>query len=187
MFGDAKSTGGWERGEGVDPSPLPMTPGDVERNWERLKVQEGASRSPVEGIPTALPALAYSQLMQDRVSKVGFEWDNVSGVLDKLDEEIKELKIAPNDEERAKEFGDVLFSIVNLARWLGIHAEDALRQANARFQIRYTTMEGLACQHGLDFPQLSLEDKEKLWQEAKGVQEEQSGDRDDNEPNSGPF
>ena len=142
---------------------------EVERNWEVLKRQEGTVRSPVEGIPRELPALAYAQLMQDRVSRVGFEWDDVSGVLDKVAEEIDELKRAADDSERAQEMGDLLFTMVNLARWMGIHSEDALRQANARFQGRYTTMERLASERGRDFPQLSLEEKEALWQEAKRV------------------
>ena len=142
---------------------------EVERNWDRLKEQEGARLSPVDGIPRELPALAHAQLMQDRVSRVGFEWEDVSGVLDKLVEEVNELKEAPNDEEKAKEMGDLLFSVVNLARRLGIHAEDALRRANTRFQGRYTTMESLAAESGLDFPVLLLEEKEKLWQEAKRV------------------
>ena len=140
---------------------------EVERNWERLKEQEGARRSPVEGIPKDTPALAYAQLIQDRVSRVSFEWDDVSGVLDKLVEEVGELKAASSDGEKALEMGDLLFTIVNLARWMGIHAEDALRQANARFQRRYTTMERLASERGLDFRRLPLEEKEALWQEAK--------------------
>ena len=142
---------------------------EVERNWEKLKEQEGGRKSPVDGIPKDLPALAYAQLMQDRVAKRGFEWDDISGVLDKVVEEVNELKNAPSDEERAKEMGDLLFTMVNLARWLGIHAEDSLRQGNARFRQRYTTMESLAVERGLDFPQLSLGEKEKMWQEAKGL------------------
>ena len=143
---------------------------EVERNWERLKEQEGARSSPVEGIPKDMPALAHAQLMQDRVSRVGFEWDDVSGVLDKLVEEVGELKAASSDGEKTIEMGDVLFTIVNLARWMGVHAEDALRQANLRFQRRYTTMERLASERGLDFPRLPLEKKEALWQEAKRVE-----------------
>ena len=140
---------------------------EVERNWERLKEKERGRKSPVDGIPKDLPALTYAQLMQDRVAKRGFEWDDISGVLDKVVEEVNELRSAPSDEERAKEMGDLLFTIVNLARWLGIHAEDALRQGNARFQRRYTAMENLAVERDLDFPQLSLDEKEKMWQEAK--------------------
>ena len=144
-------------------------PREVERNWEALKAQEGPGRSPAEGIPRELPALAYAQLMQDRVSKVGFEWEDVSGVLDKVSEEVDELRNASGQDEKTGEIGDLLFSIVNLARWLGIHAEDALCQANTRFQVRYMTMEKLASERGLGFPQLPLEEKEKLWQEAKGL------------------
>ena len=142
---------------------------EVERNWEKLKLQEGVRKSAVEGIPRELPALAYAQLMQDRVSKVGFEWDDVSGVLDKVTEEANELRNATTDEERAEELGDLIFTVVNLGRWLGIHAEDALRQANGRFQTRYTIMERLAEERGLDFPGLPLDGKEALWQEAKRV------------------
>ena len=140
---------------------------EVERNWEKLKEQEGVKRSPVEGIPKELPALAYAQLMQDKVARVGFEWEEISGVLDKVTEEVKELQEATDDEHRANELGDLLFSVANLARWLGIHAEDTLRQGNARFQRRYTTMEALAAGRGLDFAALPLEEKEQLWQEAK--------------------
>ncbi len=145
---------------------------EVERNWERLKEAERGRKSPVDGIPKDLPALTYAQLMQDRVAKRGFEWDDISGVLDKVVEEVNELKSAPGDEERAKEMGDLLFTIVNLARWLGIHAEDALRQGNARFRRRYTAMENLAVERGLDFPQLSLDEKEEMWQEAKRLTED---------------
>lgn len=147
---------------------------EVERNWERLKEEERGRKSPVDGIPKDLPALTYAQLMQDRVAKRGFEWDDISGVLDKVVEEVNELKSAPGDEERAKEMGDLLFTIVNLARWLGIHAEDALRQGNARFRSRYTAMENLAVERGLDFPQLPLDEKEEMWQEAKRLTEDQS-------------
>ena len=142
---------------------------EVERNWERLKREEGNSQSPVEGIPGQMPSLAYAQLMQDRVSKAGFEWEDISRVLVKVAEEVAELERAESPEEKAREFGDLLFSLVNLARWREIHAEDALRQANHRFQQRYLTMESLATQRGLDFVSLPLKEKEKLWQEAKGL------------------
>ena len=143
--------------------------GEVERNWDRLKQQEAPAKSPADEIPKELPALAYAQLMQDRVGRVGFEWEDVSGVLDKVAEEVNELNSAPSDEERAQELGDLLFTIVNLARWLNIHAEDALRQANSRFQRRYVTMERLAAERCLDFRELPLEKKEDLWQEAKAL------------------
>ena len=147
---------------------------EVERNWEQIKAQErrakGESKSPVEGIPNGLPALAYAQLMQDRVGQAGFEWDDVSGVLDKILEEVAEFKAAADPEEKVHELGDLLFSMVNLTRWAGAHAEDVLRQANQRFERRYLSMEALAAERDLDFTGLPLELKEELWQEAKRLE-----------------
>ena len=158
VFGDAKVTDARE----------------VERNWEKLKEaekgQEGDKKSPVDGIPKDLPALTYAQLMQDRVGRAGFEWEDISCVLDKVVEEVEELRQAANREEKTLELGDLLFTMVNLSRWLDIHAEDALRQANRRFQSRYATMERLAADQGLDFSQLPLAQMEELWQEAKGLE-----------------
>ncbi len=144
---------------------------EVERNWEQIKAQErkekGESKSPVEGIPIDMPALAYAQLMQDRVGKAGFEWDDISGVLDKIVEEVAELKAAATPEEKIHELGDLLFTMVNLTRWSGAHAEDVLRQANQRFGKRYLSMERLASERGLDFEALPLDRKEEHWQKAK--------------------
>jgi len=144
---------------------------EVEQNWEQIKAAErkekGETKSPVQGIPADLPALAYAQLMQDRVGKAGFEWDDISGVLDKLVEEVAEFKAAATPEEKGHELGDLLFSMVNLTRWAGAHAEDVLRQANQRFGKRYLGMEKLAAERGLDFEALPLDQKEELWQESK--------------------
>lgn len=146
---------------------------EVELNWEQLKVaeraQQGARKSPVDGIPSALPALSYAQLLQDRVARAGFEWDNLGGVIDKLVEEAAELREATSDAERAHELGDLFLVMVNLCRWMNVQAEDALRQANGRFRSRYLKMEELAGQRGLNFEQLTLDDKERLWQEAKTI------------------
>jgi tetrapyrrole methylase family protein/MazG family protein len=144
----------------------------VERNWEQLKADErrqagNAEPSAMDSVPAALPALSAAQLIQDRAARFGFDWDDVSGVLDKLVEEMGEFRDAATDEERLDEFGDVLFALVNVARWSGIQAEDALRQANAKFSRRYRTMERLASVRGQDFAGLSLDQKEALWQEAK--------------------
>ena len=144
---------------------------EVERNWERIKeaekIGDGTRKSPADGIPKELPALTFAQLLQDRVGRAGFEWEDVSGVLDKLAEEVEELRGASGQEQMTHELGDLLFVMVNLSRWLGIHAEDALRQANHRFRTRYTKMEQLAGSRGWDFVQLPLTQKEELWQEAK--------------------
>ncbi len=144
---------------------------EVERNWERIKAEEraasGTRKSPVDGIPASLPALAAAQLMQDRVARAGFEWDDVSGVLDKAAEEIEEFRNARTPEEQVHELGDILFVLVNLSRWVDAHAEDVLRQANNRFRARYLGMEELAEERGLNFEALPLAEKEELWQEVK--------------------
>ncbi len=146
---------------------------EVELNWEQLKAAErakqGVRKSPVDGIPSALPALSYAQLMQDRVARVGFEWEDVGGVIDKLVEEAGEFRKATTDAERVHELGDLFLVMVNLCRWMDVQAEDALRQANGRFRSRYLKMEELAEQRGLDFEQLPLDNKEALWQEAKKI------------------
>ena len=144
----------------------------VERNWEQLKAEERRQAgkpepSAMDSVPAALPALSAAQLIQDRAARFGFDWDDAGGVLDKLAEEIGEFREAATDAERLDEFGDVLFALVNVARWSGIQAEDALRQANAKFRNRYRVMERLASERGQDFAKLSLDEKEALWQEAK--------------------
>ena len=147
---------------------------EVEANWERLKQQEREDEmdlSALGNIPASTPALAYGQLIQDRASRAGFDFDGIGGVLDKVVEENREMEEASSQEERAGEFGDLLFTLVNVGRWMGIHAEDALRQANRRFQGRYLQMEELADQRGQDFNGLPLVDKETLWQEVKGLED----------------
>ena len=149
----------------------------VERNWEQLKAEERRQSgkpepSAMDSVPAALPALTAAQLMQDRAARFGFDWNEVDGVLNKLTEEIAEFREAATPEERLDEFGDVLFVLVNLARWSGIHAEDALRQANTKFRTRYRAMERLASRRDQDFAALSLDDKEALWQEAKAAEKQ---------------
>lgn len=143
---------------------------EVEANWERLKQQERENemdRSALGNVPASTPALAYAQLIQDRASRAGFDFDGIDGVLDKVVEEIREMEEASSQEERAGEFGDLLFTLVNVGRWMGIHAEDALRQANARFYGRFLQMERIAGERGVSFPDMSMRQKEELWQQAK--------------------
>ena len=141
---------------------------EVEANWERLKRHEKGEPSILGRVPPAMPALARSQLIQDRAATAGFEWEEIDGVLEKVTEEIGEIREAPTDDRRAEEFGDLLMVLVNVGRWLGVNAEDALRQANGRFTQRFTEMERLASERGLAFADLPLERKEALWQQAKG-------------------
>jgi tetrapyrrole methylase family protein/MazG family protein len=144
---------------------------EVIQRWEEFKGRKGDGKPLLNGIPKETPGLAYSQLMQDRAAKTGFDWENVEGVIEKVAEEVRELKAARTKEEREDELGDLLFSIVNLARWLDIHAEDALRQTNRRFLERFSAMERLCRERGLDFESLPMEQKEALWQEAKGLED----------------
>jgi tetrapyrrole methylase family protein/MazG family protein len=143
---------------------------EVEANWENLKRRERQDEEAVSllgRIPKDTPALAYSQLIQDRASKAQFDWNSMEGVLEKVAEEVVEIQEAGSQEARSREFGDLLLALVNVGRWLGVHTEDALRRANDRFARRFAQMEYLAKERGLAFVVLSLEQKEGLWQEVK--------------------
>lgn len=141
---------------------------EVMHNWEALKKGEReAEKSMLAGVPKDMPALAYAYEVSRRAVRVGFEWENLEGVLDKLGEEIREIKKAASREEREKEYGDLLFTLVNVARWEGIDPEAALREANRKFYQRFLYMEDLSRKRGYDFEKLSGEEKNRLWEEAK--------------------
>ena len=141
---------------------------EVSVNWEALKREEReADTSILDSVPKQMPALAYSQAIQRRVAQVGFDWKDVDGVMDKLAEELREFKQAPRQEEKAKEFGDLLFTLVNIARRLGVDSEAVLREANRRFYNRFTYMEQVCRQRGLNFGELSFAEQNTLWEEAK--------------------
>ena len=140
-------------------------------NWEALKKGERESgASMLDNVPGQMPALSYSQEIQDRVARVGFDWEDVSGVIDKLAEEVGEFKQADSQERKEQEFGDLLFTLANIARRLGIDLEAALRQANQRFYRRFSRMEELCRQRGLNFGELSFDEQNALWEEAKKVE-----------------
>ena len=142
--------------------------GEVEINWEALKQEERQEgESLLSGVSEQMPALAYSQSIQRRVAGVGFDWEEVEGIIDKLAEEVAELKQAPNQQERAKEFGDLLFTLANVARRLDIDLEMALRSANQRFCRRFAYMEKVCRERGLNFDSLSFDEQNALWAEAK--------------------
>lgn len=144
----------------------------VEAAWEEIKRQEkaGTDTSTLEGVPKSMPALAYAQAVQVRASRSGFDWEGYEGVLEKIGEELAEVEAARSQADREREVGDLLFSVVNATRWLDTDAESALRQANGRFYRRFATMERLSRDRGVSFSDLGLEDKEALWQEAKGLE-----------------
>ncbi len=144
------------------------------RNWERLKAMEKTGRarkSRLDGIPKHLGALQRGQRMQEKASRVGFDWPAVSGILDKLGEEVRELADArreKQDDARVREeLGDIFFTLVNLSRALGIDAETAVRQANEKFYRRFSFMEERAAAGGKTLSDLSLDELEELWQLAK--------------------
>jgi tetrapyrrole methylase family protein/MazG family protein len=141
---------------------------EVAHNWEVLKQEEReADTSILESVPRHMPALGYSREIQRRVAQAGFDWKDISGVIDKLAEEVAEFQQAGSQEERAREFGDLLFTLVNIARRQGIDSEAALREANRRFFRRFTYMEELCRQRGLSFDKLSFDEQNALWEEAK--------------------
>ena len=139
----------------------------VVSNWEVIKQQERADASRLGNVPKALPALVQSQLVQRRAGLAGFDWDSIDGVWEKLEEEMQELREAVTDEEREWELGDALFCLVNVGKWMNVQSEESLRRANGRFQSRFTCMEDICKERGVDFTDLSMEEKEALWQEAK--------------------
>jgi tetrapyrrole methylase family protein/MazG family protein len=117
-----------------------------------------------------MPALGYSQEIQRRVAQVGFDWEDIGGVIDKLAEEVSEFKQADSQQQREQEFGDLLFTLANIARRLGVDLEAVLRQANRRFYRRFTYMEELCRQRGLELSKLSFDEQNALWEEAKKVE-----------------
>ena len=145
---------------------------EVVANWEEIKKREKgeqASESILDNIPLSLPSLARSQKIQKRAGQLGFEWPDIEGVYAKLDEEVEELKTAVSPEEQLDELGDVLFSAVNLARWLKVDAESALREANLKFNKRFRLVESMAAKQDIDLVELDIDALEALWQEAKEI------------------
>jgi tetrapyrrole methylase family protein/MazG family protein len=140
---------------------------EVLHNWEEIKRDEKGKRFLLDGVSRALPALARAQAIQKRVARVGFDWLDAEGVIAKIAEEVAELREAEGGEEREEELGDLLFSVVNLARWLNVDAESALRGACEQFVRRFSGMEALCRERGLDLGELSLAEQDELWEEVK--------------------
>jgi len=145
-------------------------------NWEKLKEKERSEKKEkgekeekglLDGVPLALPALSQAQEYQDRAARVGFDWPEIEGVLDKVKEEIEEIKNAETNFELASEIGDLFFALVNVARWKHIDAESALRGTNMKFKKRFGYVEQGAKKEERELSSLSLDEMEALWQEAK--------------------
>jgi MazG family protein len=140
---------------------------EVVRNWEALKAAEYGRESALDGVQRSLPALQWAWSLQRRATNVGFDWRDVEGALDKVREELDELRRTTLVEEREAEFGDLLFTMVNVARKLGINPEDALRGASGRFEARFRMMEQAARADGRALRDLPLEDLDRYWEAAK--------------------
>ena len=155
VFGDVKL-------DGVD---------GVLQNWEKLKEKERGGKKVdkglLDGVPSILPALNQAQEYQDRAARVGFDWPEIEDVLDKVREEIEEIKQAQNLEEVTAELGDLFFVLVNLARWRKVDAESALREANLKFKKRFGYVEKSAKAQGRNLSDMTLEEMDILWNEAK--------------------
>lgn len=144
------------------------TSAEVLVHWERIKAGEKDRSSALAGVPEALPALAYSQKLQEKAARVGFDWPTAEGVLEKLTEEVAEFFTADRRTPALEdEFGDILFTLVNLARHLKIDSELALRRVGKKFKDRFESMEQMARRDGVDFAALGLDEKEAFWERAK--------------------
>ncbi|HET6245973.1 MAG: nucleoside triphosphate pyrophosphohydrolase [Bacteroidetes bacterium] len=146
-----------------------LTEEQVKENWEKIKLKEGA-KSVLAGVPVSLPALIKASRIQDKAKAVGFEWENKDQVWQKVEEEIQEFKAELNSGDKAKaeeEFGDLLFSLVNYARFIDINAEDALERTNLKFIKRFNYIEEQAKNTNQKLEEMTLEEMDNLWNEAK--------------------
>jgi len=147
---------------------------DVKRNWEKIKLKEG-NKSVLGGVPKSLPALVKASRIQDKAAGVGFDWDNIDDVFAKVKEEIEELHAEVKAQKHTAieaEFGDVLFSLINYARFLKVNPEDALERTNKKFIARFQYLERKATESGKSLRDMTLTEMETYWQEAKGVFEQ---------------
>lgn len=144
---------------------------DVKVNWEKIKLKEG-NRSVLGGVPQSLPAMVKAYRIQDKAHGVGFDWDDANQVWDKVEEEMAEFKAEMNNdtEKREEEFGDLMFALINYARHSGIHPEDALEKTNKKFIRRFKYIEDTARAQGRSIAELSLDEMEQLWQQAKSLE-----------------
>jgi MazG family protein len=144
-------------------------------NWEKLKSEErkAENKSVLSGVPRAMPALLKAGRLTEKAARVGFDWRRAEDVLEKLDEEVAELKetVAGGDQaEMHDEIGDLLFTIANIARKLNVNPEEALQSTNRKFMSRFEAMEAYVREHGRNLDQLTLEEMDQLWDEAKAAE-----------------
>lgn len=142
---------------------------EVKANWEKLKLKEG-KKSVLEGVPQSLPALVKATRIQDKVKGIGFEWENKEQVWAKVEEELQEFQAevqSGNKEKTEEEFGDVLFSLINYARWVGVNPEDALARTNQKFIRRFQWMETESARDGKALQEMNLAEMDAYWERSK--------------------
>jgi tetrapyrrole methylase family protein/MazG family protein len=148
------------------------TPEEVVGQWEERKKEEGKLReSLLDGVPRTMPALLRASRLQSRAARAGFDWDRVDGAIDKLEEELEEFKAAMKEKEPSDiedELGDIFFALVNISRFVGVNPEDALRKTISKFIKRFRHIEMKASKEGRSLSDMTLEEMDALWDEAKG-------------------
>jgi MazG family protein len=143
----------------------------VKQNWEQIKLKEkgNAKKSVLSGVPNSMPSLVKALRMQDKAAQVGFDWENKNQVWEKVEEELNEFKTASNAKDREEEFGDLLFSLINYARFENINPDDALEKTNQKFKKRFEYIEAKAEAKNLDLKSLGLRQMDEWWVEAKAL------------------
>jgi len=139
---------------------------EVKQNWEQIKLKEGGNKGVLSGVPNSMPSLVKAMRMQDKAAQVGFDWPSKEGVWEKVEEELQEFKEAKGV-EKEEEFGDLLFSLVNYARWLNINPDDALEKTNRKFKYRFETIEQYARDSGKKLEDMTLGEMDEIWNKAK--------------------
>ena len=138
----------------------------VKQNWEQIKLKEG-KRSVLSGVPASMPSLVKASRMQEKAAQVGFDWSAREDVWEKVKEELNEFQEAGSPEEKEAEFGDLMFSLINYARWLDINPDDALERTNRKFKSRFEAIEAFAKEREINIVDMTLEQMEEVWQSAK--------------------
>lgn len=141
----------------------------VKANWEKIKLKEKGNQSVLGGVPGSLPALVKAMRIQEKARGVGFDWDNQEQVWDKVKEEMDEFQQEIDKEKQAGEFGDLLFSLINYARFVDINPEEALERTNKKFIKRFQYLESESKKDGKSMGEMSLEEMDEYWERAKGM------------------
>ncbi|MEP1033918.1 nucleoside triphosphate pyrophosphohydrolase [Ekhidna sp.] len=141
----------------------------VKANWEKIKLKEKGNQSVLGGVPKSLPALVKAMRIQEKARGVGFDWDNQDQVWEKVQEEMEEFEAESEKEKQAEEFGDLLFSLINYARFVDINPEEALERTNKKFIKRFQYLESESKKDGKSLGEMTLEEMDGYWERAKGI------------------